>query len=92
MPYKDAEVRKKYWTEWYNKNKSRLMKGYIEKSKLQKEKLKRVYKTIKGTKHCLFCGETHIACLEFHHLLPEVKETLEEDDNPLADRSDRSLS
>lgn len=54
----------------YNKNR----KYYLEKQKARKEGIRAWILEIKSKLSCIRCGESHIACTEFHHRDLEQKE------------------
>ena len=70
MPYKDTEKRREYQREymrqWYQ-----AIKPSISVRRNRDERLK----WLKEYKNLLVgvCGETHYACLEFHHIDPREK-------------------
>lgn len=49
----------------YRNNKS----AYLDRSKKQKIKLIEWYKNYKNSLSCEKCGEDHISCLQFHHMI-----------------------
>lgn len=69
MPYKDINDQKAAWRRWYynHKDKERIHRAN-NRSKIAK-KLAELKKTLKCS-----CGESHPACLDFHHRNPEEKE------------------
>jgi len=74
MPYKDEKKRKEYkkrWNKQYYKNNKRKERKRIAN---RKHELKSWFKQYKSTLKCTKCGETHRACLEFHHKNMEKKE------------------
>ena len=74
MPYKDPKVRKEkhkeYSRKYYEKNKEKIIIATTKYSKRGKEK----WDLYKSALHCARCPETHIACLDFHHIDPTEKE------------------
>ena len=54
----------------YSNNKSQ----YLERNKKSRNEISNWLKDIKKDLKCERCSETHIACLDFHHLDPEGKE------------------
>jgi transcription elongation factor Elf1 len=54
----------------YRLNKAR----YIQRAQARKERIRVWIKTYKRQLSCAHCGEDHPACLQFHHLDPDVKE------------------
>jgi 5-methylcytosine-specific restriction endonuclease McrA len=73
MPFKDKEQKreyhKKYMREWYQKNKAK----HISYVRNRDKKIKDWLKQYKETLECEKCGETHPACLDFHHINPAEK-------------------
>ena len=67
MPYKDKEKRRlsnKLAMRRYYKKYPGL---HSERNKTRKENRKRWFKEYKKSLACLICGESDIACLDFHH-------------------------
>jgi len=73
MPLKDKEKRREYQREymrrWYQENKAKHISFVRNRDKRIRTWL-REYKESLG---CEACGETHPACLEFHHIDPNEK-------------------
>ncbi len=73
MPFKDAEERRAYQREymrgWYQRNKARHI-SYVRKRELGIQLWFKEYKT---SLSCERCGESHPACLDFHHVDPGEK-------------------
>ena len=73
MTFKDDEERRAYFREynkdWYKRHKERL----LEKRKQHNEELRVWIKQYKSKLHCIECGESHPACLQFHHINKEEK-------------------
>ena len=67
MPAKNP---KEYAAKHYRENKSK----YSEQSKRARQKRRLWYNSIMETKSCERCGESDIACLDWHHTDPTVKE------------------
>lgn len=67
MAFKDDEERKAYFREynkgWYRRHKDRL----LEKRRQHNEELKTWLRMYKSKLSCVKCGESHPACLHFHH-------------------------
>jgi hypothetical protein len=67
MAFKSDEVRRAYFREynkvWYQQHKERL----LEKRRQHKKMLKQWLNQYKSKLRCIECGETHPACLQFHH-------------------------
>ena len=65
------EKSKKYFKEYYQKNKKR----YFDAAKKWKMETKKwFYETYKDRLICATCGEKDIRCLDFHHRNPNQKE------------------
>lgn len=56
--------------QWYTKYKQQI----INKNILNKNKNITWFENYKKDKKCSICGESHPACLDFHHLDPNIKE------------------
>lgn len=67
MAFKDDETRRAYFREynkkWYQHHKDRL----LEKRKQHNDELRQWIRQYKGKLQCVECGESHPACLHFHH-------------------------
>lgn len=67
MAFKDDDARRAYFREynkgWYRRHKKRL----LEKRKERNEELRQWLRHYKSKLSCLKCGESHPACLQFHH-------------------------
>ena len=74
MPYKDPKVRKEkhaeYSRKYYEKNKEKV----IAANNVVKARGKEKWELYKGSLKCARCDESHIACMDFHHLDPAEKE------------------
>lgn len=66
----DPEKKRKWWRDWYHKNKAKKI-SWQEKRRTELRKWLREYK--KGLV-CSRCPESHEACLTFHHRDPKTKE------------------
>src|SRR2546430_1838561 len=68
MPLKDKERRREYQREymrrWYQKNKVK----HIALVRGREKRIKAWLREYKESVGCGVCGETHPACLEFHHV------------------------
>lgn len=73
MPYKDQERRTEYHREyhkgWYQRNKEKV----IEKRKQRQLDIRDWFRSYKSKLCCIECGESHPACLQFHHKNKEEK-------------------
>ena len=54
---------KKYDKDYYQNNRDKIQKS----NKAYKLKIRKWFKEYKKTLECTQCGESHWACLEFHH-------------------------
>jgi transcription elongation factor Elf1 len=66
----NIEKMRQYRRNWYRKNKERAKKRVLKR----KNELKEWFRNLKSQLNCERCGENHPACLEFHHLEPNIKE------------------
>jgi formate-dependent nitrite reductase cytochrome c552 subunit len=64
------EKNREYQNDWYHKNKESALA--TRRQRLQQ--LRKQYQEYKLTKSCIKCGESHPACLDFHHPNPAVKD------------------
>jgi hypothetical protein len=73
MPIKDVEKRREYQREymrrWYQENKA----THIAYVRSRESRIKAWLRDYKQSIGCEDCGETHPACLEFHHTDPSEK-------------------
>ena len=67
MPWKNKETKKAYFQRPYVREKTKI------RVKRWKEDLIEWFKKYKETLQCSVCGETHPACLDFHHRDPSTK-------------------
>ena len=67
---KHAEEMRKYRREWYYRNK----KHALGKIKERQRELRLWLEEKKKSMVCETCGNSHIACLQFHHTDPKKKE------------------
>jgi hypothetical protein len=63
------ECNKQYLKEHYKKNK----RLYAKRNKKRTLELKKKARDYKVTAGCQHCGESHPACLSFHHINPKDK-------------------
>lgn len=74
MPLKAAEKRREYQRRyargWYQRNKT----THIARVRDRDKRIKAWLKEYKQNIVCEKCGESHPACLEFHHINPQEKE------------------
>lgn len=68
MAFKDDEERRAYFREynkgWYQRHKERL----LEKRRQHNQELRAWLNKYKSKLCCTNCGESHPACIQFHHL------------------------
>lgn len=69
--YNSIEKKREYERNWY---KTKGKQSRLDANKKWEDKKREEFKKIKASLKCEKCGETHIACLEFHHLEPNKKE------------------
>lgn len=62
--------KRKYFRDYYHANKKMRIDSLV---KYRKSKLDRFYAIVKDRLFCTKCGEKDIACLDFHHIIPEKK-------------------
>lgn len=74
MPAKDPEKRRATVRAWYARTKDRSADLRRAKRKLRKREIASWYADLKERLVCQRCGESHPACLQFHHPDPAVKE------------------
>lgn len=67
--YKDIEKRRTYDRAWYRKNRSK----HTNWKKSRRVSLKAWFRELKSTLTCENCGESHPACLQFHHKIKDNK-------------------
>ena len=74
MPFKDPEKRREYnriyQRGWYRKNRKR---HQLSVNKVRQKRAQR-FRDFKATLSCIRCGESHPACIVFHHRDPKKKE------------------
>lgn len=70
MKKNSKEDKSKYNKEWYSKNRD-ARRLQIEG---RKSEIKEWFKLKKSELKCEICGESHIACIDFHHNDPSKKE------------------
>lgn len=71
MPYKDKKKAAEAKREYYLANKEE----HNKRSNLSKKRLQSWYQDIKVGLKCTKCEESHISCLDFHHLDKDSKES-----------------
>ena len=70
MAYKNPTDRNAYARAWYARNKEQ-HQALVAKNNAQKREW---WPQFKSTLACVRCGESHPACLDFHHRDPAEKE------------------
>src|SRR5205085_9899757 len=68
-PIKRREYQRAYMRHWYEENKAK----HIALVRGREKKIKAWLREYKESLGCEVCGETHPACLEFHHINPKEK-------------------
>ena len=63
MGYKDVEKQRQFQKDYFQANKSKSA-GYLRKRREERTKW---FWELKKTLQCERCGESHPACIEFHH-------------------------
>jgi len=67
MPYKNPAQKKEYQRQWHQRTwQKRKEKHYCQQTE-RRHKLAKWFLEYKKTLFCCKCGETHPACIEFHH-------------------------
>ena len=78
MPAKDPEKRRATVRAWYARTKQARGAEDAARRKANRDRQKRQlgawYIELKSSLVCLHCGESHPACLQFHHADPTEKE------------------
>lgn len=64
-----VKCKKQYQRKYYQKNK----KDYINRAKKAQTRLRKWFAEYKAKLVCEFCGESHVACLDFHHINSKEK-------------------
>jgi heterodisulfide reductase subunit B len=67
---KNREEKLKYKREYYYKNKAKLDEYQINRYKA----ISKLFQDWKSTLKCSRCNEDDVACIDFHHVDPSVKE------------------
>lgn len=66
MPYADPESKRKWFRDYYASNKER--RDYNKKhAAATKKRIREWFWDYKKTLACSKCGESHPACIQFHH-------------------------
>ncbi len=61
---------REYQRDWYRRNAAEVRSRVSERKKAIRD----WFRSYKSSLACLRCGETHVACLEFHHRDPSAKD------------------
>lgn len=76
MPFKDRKVRlerqREYSRRWYESNKSRAMATVMRRKREQKQR----WEAYRADKACAHCGFSHPAVIDFHHVIRENKQSI----------------
>jgi len=73
MPYKDRQKRIKYKRRWNKEYYSKHKQQELIRVRKRKRMLNKWFKDYKEKLKCSKCGESHPACLEFHHIKNKEK-------------------
>src|SRR5215469_14181741 len=77
MPFKDKEkaaaYRKEYQRGWYQRYKDKILEKRLEKRRKRELEIRDWFRRYKSELYCIECGESHPACLQFHHRDGEEK-------------------
>ena len=80
MPIKDPERRRASARAWYARTKhlrtTDLVARHTAVKRSRRQALSDWFAEMKATLCCTRCGETHPACLQFHHNDPNAKEIM----------------
>lgn len=74
MPIKDPVKRREKQKEYQKKHYESKKKYYIDRAKVDRDKMRMIVAQLKQELKCEFCGEDHPSCLDFHHRDPSQKE------------------
>lgn len=74
MPLKDKESRREYHRQYMRDYYKRIKKTHMVRVAKNQAELVEWFKGLKATMCCCRCGESHPACLDFHHRDPATKE------------------
>ena len=72
MAYKDPAVLKEWKRQWYIRNRERIRERLRQYPKRKKSRVGEWFAGYKAKLAC-GCGESHPACLQFHHRDPATK-------------------
>jgi transcription elongation factor Elf1 len=79
MPYKDQELKRakdrEYAKNWYSKpeNAAKSRARASIRRKKNRKLIRQFVREYKESHPCKQCGESHVACLDFHHLDEDKK-------------------
>jgi hypothetical protein len=80
MPIKDPEKRRAAARAWYARTKHKRTTELVQRQtavkRARRHEVIAWYAEMKGTLSCRRCGESHPACLQFHHSDPASKEMM----------------
>lgn len=71
---RNVEKQRKYWREWYRRNKTDATKKIYFNRVTRRKKLRDWYRAYKAKLKCVRCGFSHPAVIDFHHRDPKFKE------------------
>lgn len=78
VPAKDPEKRRATWNAWYARTKDARRSREAPRLKRNRDRRQRElaswYEELKSKLVCVRCGESHPACVQFHHDDPSTKE------------------
>ena len=74
-PFKDPERRREYQQKyhketWYPEHRQ----DRLDRSRKKRQEVRKWYREYKNTLHCMDCGQSHPATLDFHHIDPAEKD------------------
>lgn len=69
MPYKNREDQLAAQRRHYQNNRE----FYLQRNKIRKRDNRQKVRDYKTSRGCSICGESHFACLSFHHIDPNDK-------------------
>lgn len=80
MPIKDPEKRRASMRAWYARTKHKRTPDLVQRQtavkRERRQELIAWFAEMKETLSCRRCGESHPACLQFHHSDPQNKEVM----------------
>jgi hypothetical protein len=74
MPFKDSKKAKEYKRKWNAEFYKRNAKAEYKRVKARRDELRAWLNEYKATLSCEKCGESHPACLDFHHKDSKTKD------------------